>query len=72
MEECGNKDKEIEEVKEFIDYRQISIFINENHIQYRVSIDECHDNETVYRFKNKKSLAKIRSYGVRHYKKTIA
>ena len=72
LEECGNKDKEIEEVNTFDNYRQISIFINENHIQYRVSIDECHDNETVYRFKNKKSLAKIRSYGVRHYEKKIA
>ena len=72
LEECGNKDKEIEEVKTFDNYRQISIFINKNKIQYRVSIEDCHDNETVYVFKNKKSLAKIRSYSVRHYKKTIA
>lgn len=72
LEECGDKDKEIEEVNKFTNYQQISIFINENHIQYRVSIEDCHDNETVYRFKNKKSLAKIRSYSVRHYKKKIA
>ena len=72
LEECGNKDKEIEEVNTFDNYSQISIFINKNKIQYRVSIEDCKDNETVYIFKNDKSLVKIHSYSVRHYKKTIA
>ena len=32
---------------------------------------DCRDNETVYIFKNGKSLVKIHSYCVRHYKKKI-
>lgn len=72
MEERGDKVKKIEECKRIKSYKKLSPFMWTNKIKYRTSIDDCRDNETVYTFKNKKSLVKIRSYSVRHYKKKIA
>ena len=71
LEECGGKDKELKEVNK-LTFNNVNEFIHRNKIRYRVSIEDCKDNETVYIFKNDKSLVKIHSYSVRHYKKTIA
>ena len=72
MEERGDKEKKIEECKKIKSLQDLNSFMWDNKINYRTSIESCCDNETVYIFKTKKSLVKIRSYSVRHYEKKIA
>ena len=64
-------DDKIEQCNNIKSYAELNKFIKENHINYRVSIKDCEENQTVSNFRSERSLVKIRSYGIKTFSRQV-